>query len=401
MNRYANHELSVIIPVYNEEKAIGSVIENLKGQKDKVMVQINQLKSLEIILVNDGSNDDSLQIMEDGIKNEPDFRIVTHPTNHGYGAALQTGFRESKGDIIAFFDGDHTFKFENIVILLREFFSQDLDMVSGCRFTEVSRMPLVRRIGNKLFSVILFVLTYEYVLDTSSGIRVLKKEILSRHLNPLPLGLNFIMVMTTKTLFENLGYKEVPIPYDERIGPSKLSVINDGLRFLKSILSIVALNNPFKMYFLGTIVAFILALLFYSPALIQYLQKGVFRTDDVNWMIAGTFFLNLSFLTYSIGVISAFINRIIFDRQVRKTIIGRYLASPKLYSKFGILSAILLAVSFLVYGAFKLGLTPGNWIDLIIITTCGFNGFLLASLHFLIKHIEKQVPEVERLFNNG
>jgi glycosyltransferase involved in cell wall biosynthesis len=381
------HRLSVVLPVYNEEAAIGSVIENIKDHQTTVLDRIEDLAEIEVILVDDGSKDHTPEIISQGVADAPGFRVITHEFNLGYGAALQTGFGAASNDIIAFFDGDYTFKFENISILLKEFFEENLDMVSGCRFTASSKMPLIRRIGNRFFSFLLYVLTFNKVIDPSSGIRVLKKALLAQNLYPLPSGLNFIIIMTTKTLFENCTFKEIPVPYEERVGPSKLSVCNDGFQFVRSVISVVAMNNPFKMYFLGCLISLILSVLLGYKPFMNYLIIGTSATEDLTWMIAAVFFLNASFISYSLGLITVFMGKLIFNRPIRQSVFGRWLSAPWIYSKFGVFSVTLLSLAVLLYGAQKISIVSDNIVTLLIITTLALNGFLLASLNFLIRHL--------------
>jgi len=386
--------LSVVVPVYNEEDAIGEVVEGIRQHKIHLLEEIPKLSSMEVLFVDDGSGDASKQIITEAIKEDHAFKVISHPTNLGYGAALQTGFNNARGEVIAFFDGDNTFRFENLKVLLKELFQDNLEMVSGCRFTNISKMPLIRMIGNKFFSLVIYFLTNEKVLDPGSGIRVLKKKVLDHKLLPLPLGLSFIIVMTTKALFESVKYREVQIAYDERVGTSKLSVVKDGFRFLGSILSVVSLNNPFKMYFLYTIMAMILAVIFACPIFVELKKSNSF--PDVSWGIATSFFLNVSMLNYHLGVAVLSINRHIFGRTVRPSIIGRYLGSDRLHSKFWIISIMFLTIAFITYGVVKMGLLPTHWLTFIVICTFGFNGYLFAASYFIIQHIKKAYAQLQR-----
>ncbi|MFH0986185.1 MAG: glycosyltransferase family 2 protein [Candidatus Omnitrophota bacterium] len=318
-------KLSVVVPVYNEEDAIRPVIENIIASRPKLLRVFPKLSAIEVLLVNDGSHDTSVEVMDQSIRDEKGLEIISHSVNRGYGAALQTGFERASGDIIVFFDGDGTFDFMNAKILLDEFFASQTDMITGCRFTDVSKMPLIRKIGNKFYSGLIFLLSHETVKDPSSGIRLFRKSILPM-LRPLPDGLNFIIVMTVKVLFVNLEWRECPVPYHERLGSSKLHVVKDGLRFLRSLLSVIVLNNPFQMYFLGTVFSAILSVYMARVPLIHAF-RGALTEGDVMWMIASTFFMSVGVACYCAGVLSTFINRMIFDKKAKKTIFSAYLVS--------------------------------------------------------------------------
>jgi hypothetical protein len=120
-------------------------------------------------------------------------------------------------------------------------------MAVGLRLHGGSHMPLVRVIGNKFYAALLTGLTGQSFTDTASGMRVFKKTLLPR-MAPLPTGLDFTPAMTARVACMGGKIVESPIPYAERTGDSKLSVVGDGFRFLRSILSIVFAYFPLKVF---------------------------------------------------------------------------------------------------------------------------------------------------------
>jgi hypothetical protein len=113
-----------------------------------------------------------------------------------------------------------------------------------------SEMPAMRRVGNVLFAALITVLGDQRVRDSASGMRVIRRERLPS-LYPLPNGLNFTPIMSLRAIQEGLNLVEVPIPYRERVGQSKLSVVRDGLRYTQSILWTALGYNPVRV--LGTV----------------------------------------------------------------------------------------------------------------------------------------------------
>jgi hypothetical protein len=107
-------------------------------------------------------------------------------------------------------------------------------------------MPAVRRLGNMIWSTLVTVLANRACADPASGMRVFRRSSLQKFY-PLPDGLNFTPVMSTRALHEGLKVIELPITYRERTGRSKLSVVRDGLRFLKTILWTALEYNPAKL----------------------------------------------------------------------------------------------------------------------------------------------------------
>jgi len=144
-----------------------------------------------------------------------------------------------------------------------------------------SQMPVVRTIGNALFAWLLGALSRHSVGDTASGMRVLRRACLP-DLEPLPDGLHFTPAMSARVLLEGkLRMVEIPMPYAERVGESKLRVLGDGLRFLRSIVQAAATFEPARpVLFVAAWVALAAILVGIGPVLF-YLQHA--RLEE--WMI--------------------------------------------------------------------------------------------------------------------
>jgi len=232
--------LSIVIPAYNEEKGIAAIL-------DRVLSVRPSLRALgmaepEVLVVDDGSRDRTSEIVR-GYRN---VRLVRHEKNRGYGAALKTGFCNATGDLLAFLDADGTYPPEHFPELCRAALS-GADLVIGSRMAGAeSEMPPVRRLGNLIFATLVSLVGNHRVSDSASGMRVFRREVLER-LYPLPDGLNFTPVMSTRAIHEGVKMVEVPIPYSERVGRSKLSVVNDGMRFFNSIVWTALSYNPVRI----------------------------------------------------------------------------------------------------------------------------------------------------------
>jgi hypothetical protein len=126
------------------------------------------------------------------------------------------------------------------------------DLVIGSRMAGTdTEMPAVRRLGNTFFAGLLTLIGRTPVTDSASGMRVFRREVLDL-LAPLPDGLNLTPVMSTRAVHEGITVAEVPIPYRERVGESKLSVTRDGVRFLHTMVSTALAYNPVRVFgFLG------------------------------------------------------------------------------------------------------------------------------------------------------
>jgi hypothetical protein len=237
--------LSVVIPAYNEEGGIAQIIERVLAIRPRLADA--GVDGLEVIVVDDGSRDDTAAIADRYPKRYPEVRLIPHSINRGYGAALKTGFSQARGNLLGFLDADGTYPPEHFPELCRVALAEKADLVIGSRMAGAdSEMPMVRRIGNWIFANLVSLLGNHRVSDSSSGMRVIRREALPR-LYPLPDGLNFTPVMSTRALYEDVRWREVPIPYTERVGRSKLSVVRDGTRFLCTIIWTALGYNPVRV----------------------------------------------------------------------------------------------------------------------------------------------------------
>jgi glycosyltransferase involved in cell wall biosynthesis len=232
--------LSVVIPALNEEEGIQAVLSRVLGVRPAL--QAAGVADLELIVVDDGSTDRTPELVE-AMKG---VRLIRHARNLGYGGALKTGFAAACGEWVGFLDADGTYPPEYFPGLCKEGIAQNADIVIGSRMAGAeSEMPTVRRVGNFLFANLVSLVSAQRITDSASGMRVFKKAILER-IYPLPDGLNLTPVMSTRALHEGLKMIEVPIPYRERQGRSKLNVVRDGMRFAQSIVWTALTYNPVR-----------------------------------------------------------------------------------------------------------------------------------------------------------
>lgn len=235
-------KLSIVIPAYNEEDAIDDILKRCLDARAPLMKEAG-LDAVEVVVVDDGSRDAT----KEKASKWKDAKLVVHERNKGYGAALMTGFRAASGDLLSFLDADGTcdpLAFAGLVKKMRE---AKADMAVGARLHEGSRMPFVRTVGNRLYAALLMALTGVKLTDTASGMRVFKSALLPR-LAPLPTGLHFTPAMTARVACMGAVMVEHPIPYSERVGESKLSVLGDGVRFLRVILGTVFAYFPLRVF---------------------------------------------------------------------------------------------------------------------------------------------------------
>ena len=218
-------KLSIVLPCHNEAEAIPVFIPQTLAYLSE-----NGVDS-EVIVVNDGSTDQSAELL----KQYPQIKVIHLPKCSGYGFALKQGFAKASGDFIAFSDLDGTCHVRDIVELCAQLQSKNLDLIWGLRLHEKSKMPLVRQIGNRLYSFLLRRIYSRPVSDSCSGLRVFR-SVHKKWMNDLLNGLDFSLAMTVECLKNNLRFEEAPISYKSRLGDSKLKASIHGFTFLKTLL---------------------------------------------------------------------------------------------------------------------------------------------------------------------
>src|SRR5215211_5067831 len=347
--------LSVVIPAYNEEKVIAEIAcRVLSVESDLREAGVDQL---ELLIVDDGSRDRTAEVAS----KIPGVNLICHPRNRGYGAALKTGFSQARGQLIGFLDADGTYPPEYFPQLCRAALN-GVDLVIGSRMAGAeSKMPLTRRVGNFFFANLLTLLSRQKVTDSASGMRVFKREILEQ-IYPLPNGLNLTPVMSTRALHEGVNIGEIPIPYSERVGRSKLSVIRDGRIFMQSMVWTALSYNPVRILGLLGVAGIGIASLVFLWILYVRFINGV--TVLGPWGVAALFLALISTITgvnlLALGITFNYLVALFYKTPIRQGLFGKPIFKTPLDKHFGWIGLAAM-LGGLVIGVIALGLGVQGW----------------------------------------
>lgn len=379
--------LSVIIPAYNEENGIQDIIERVLLVRPAL--QQAGIQDLELLVVDDGSHDRTAEV----VRNRPGVRLIQHAHNKGYGAALKTGFNAATGELLGFLDADGTYPPEYFPELCKIILSGAEMVVGSRRSGSSSEMPLVRRLGNLIWSNLITWLGGQRVIDPASGMRVFQRDILPR-VYPLPDGLNLTPVMSTRAVHEGIKVVEVPIPYKERVGRSKLSVVRDGTRFLNSIVWTVLSYNPVRIFGILGLLMGILAILILLGLVIARLS-GI--TTIGRWGVAGLYsalILSVAGVSlFSLGATFNYLISLFAKRPIRQGLFVKPLFNQPLEHSFGWLGVLSMLVGFIL-GLVSLILGVQGWeITRLWLYLLGAALFLLTGLQLLIYGLLMRVLE--------
>jgi len=250
---YDVSSLSIVLPAKNEAAAIDTTVAGIR----------QHYPDAEVIVVNDGSTDNTASLAE-----AAGAKVVHHPYSKGNGAAIKSGARAARGDIIVFMDADGQHDPADIPCLLTRV-NEGYDMVVGARQTG-SQASIGRRLANSFYNRLATYMTGHRVEDLTSGFRAVRASKFREFLYLLPNGFSY---PTTSTMaFFRAGYSVayVPIHAAKRIGKSHIRLLRDGARFLLIIFKIGTLFSPVKIFAPVALAMFMLASGWYGYTLYNF-----------------------------------------------------------------------------------------------------------------------------------
>lgn len=243
--------ISIIIPAYNEREGISGVLEEVRSASSKLKAMKEES---EIIVVDDGSTDGTREILG----REKGIRVIKHSRNRGYGAALKTGIRASKGDWILITDADGTYPNADIPRLVKE--KDGCDMVVGSRTGTEVRVPFFRKPAKAMLGVLANYMARTKIPDLNSGMRLFRKDVAERFFNIFPDGFSFTTTITMACFCNGYDVKYVPINYMKRKGKSTIKP-KEFANFILLIIRVVSYFDPLRFFVPMSLLLFALAML--------------------------------------------------------------------------------------------------------------------------------------------
>ena len=274
-----------MIPAKNESASIGDVVRAL----------CQQYPGAEVLVVNDGSTDDTAALAE-----AAGARIIDHPYSMGNGAAIKSGLRSATGDIVVFLDADGQHEpadAQRLIDPIRDGY----DLAIGARSFE-SQASAARGIGNWIYRKLASYIVGHRIDDLTSGFRAMRRESARGFVSLLPNG--FSAPTTTTMAFFRAGYKVrfVPISMPPRTGSSHIRLFRDAGRFLLIIFRTATLYSPLKIFFPVAMGLFATGIAYY---LHTYMTAGRFTNFGALLFIS-------SALVFMVGLVSEQITSLVY-----------------------------------------------------------------------------------------
>lgn len=165
-------ELSVFLPCYNEGENLEKTVENVSENANRVA------QTWELLIINDGSKDDTLAVAEKLAGSDKHLRVINHPVNRGYGAALKSGLYGAKYSWIAFIDADGQFNFEEIDSFIDTQGKTGADLVIG--YYRNRQVTLLRKLNTRAWQLVVYILFGLRVRDIDCGFKLISKKVIDK-----------------------------------------------------------------------------------------------------------------------------------------------------------------------------------------------------------------------------
>ena len=281
--------ISIVLPAKNEAAALRDLLPRLRAAF---------ASDVEIIVVNDGSTDDTAAICEQNA-----VKVVNQAYSMGNGAAIKRGAREAKGDILFFMDADGQHDPAAVKSLLDRL-AQGFDMVVGARNWQ-GQAGVGRGVANTIYNWLASRMTGFEVADLTSGFRAVRADKFREFIHLLPNGFSYPTTITMAFFRSAYAVAYEPITVAKRIGKSHIRPLRDGVRFLLIIFKIATLYSPLKLFLPASVAFFLLGIGYYS-----YTFATMHRLTNMSVLL-----FSAAVIVFLIGLISEQITALTFRRD--------------------------------------------------------------------------------------
>ncbi|MGH8040551.1 MAG: glycosyltransferase family 2 protein [Rudaea sp.] len=281
--------ISIVLPAKNEAAALQGLLPRLRAAQPEA----------EILVVDDGSSDATAAVCA-----ESGVRTLRRPYSMGNGAAIKTGARAARGDVLVFLDADGQHDPADIARLVAKL-GEGFDMVVGARDWS-GQAGVGRGMANAFYNWLASRMTGHAVADLTSGFRAVRADKFREFLHLLPNGFSYPTTSTMAFFRSAYAVAYVPIRAAQRVGKSHIKPLRDGLRFLLIIFKIATLYSPLKLFVPASVVFFLLGLGNYI-----YTFVTTHRLTNMSVLL-----FSASVIVFLIGLISEQITALMYRRDV-------------------------------------------------------------------------------------
>jgi len=228
-------ELTVIVPIYNEKERVIDTLTRV------LAVPID----IELIAVDDASEDGTSEILKEWVKDQPRVRLFRHPYNMGNGASVKTGMRNARAPALLIVDADGQHPPEDIPKFYEKI--QVYDLVVGQR-AKGTDSTAFRNLGNWVFNTFSSYVAGCRIPDLTCGMRCMKTDVALEFIDLFPNGFSLPSTSTLSVIKAGYSIDWIPIQSPRRKGKSKIKPFSDGSKFLLIIVRIAVFFKPLRVF---------------------------------------------------------------------------------------------------------------------------------------------------------
>ncbi len=285
--KYNEARVAVLIPCYNEEATIKTVVTDFK----------NALPGADIYVYDNASSDKTSEIANQA------GAIVRYESLRGKGNVVRRMFADIEADIYIMVDGDATYHAPSAPMLINHLIDNNLDMVNGARVEGGDKAyRMGHRFGNQMFTRIVGKVFGKQFNDILSGYRAFSRRFV-KSFPALSAGFEIETELTIHALELRLPVGEVNTPYGDRPdgSESKLNTLSDGWRILRVIIELIKEERPLPFFSITALLLALLSIILGYPLIIEWLETGL--VPRIPTAILSSIIMLLSFLSLTCGLI--------------------------------------------------------------------------------------------------
>ncbi len=231
-------KLTIVIPAYNESKSLPTVIPSL--------LMISEVENWQIIIVNDGSTDETKNVLMQW-ENNPRIKLIHHKVNKGYGGAIKTGIENTSTPFCITYDADGQHHEESVKYLLQCIEDSNADMIVGERPQKYSS-GIFRETGKWMIRKIAKILLPLNINDLNSGMKIYQTNLAKKYLPLCPNSMAYSDTMTLIFISQKHLVLEKPIQVNARIAGESTIGVSTAMQTVIEIINILMLFNPLKIF---------------------------------------------------------------------------------------------------------------------------------------------------------
>lgn len=292
--------LSVVIPAFDEEDAIGLTVRAVKEA-----LEASNIAPFEIVVVDDGSADRTREVAA-----AEGARVIRHLQNLGYGRSLKDGIEDARYGAIAITDADGTYPVKDIPRMFA-IYQTGYHMVVGSRTGEQYRESALKSPLRWILQHLVEYTASRKIPDINSGLRIFSREHATAYFQRLCDTFSFTTSLTLAFMMNGLFVVYVPIDYYKRVGKTKVRLLTDSLRTLQYIAEAAVYYNPLRIFML-------LSILLLAASVILVGLNVFLHTVGLFYIAIGCVMMSIQ--TFATGLIAALLKQILQQQQSYSTI---------------------------------------------------------------------------------